>query len=75
MQLQIEREALVEKDGAWRPARPSREELAGLEEESTETSKWQAEKQKLGRQPTSRRTRRGAQRTAIAQRKGEFQRR
>ncbi len=54
----------------------SREELAGLEEESTEiTSKWQAEKQKLGLAADLKKQLDEARNElAIAQRKGEFQR-
>ncbi|TIX75804.1 MAG: ATP-dependent chaperone ClpB, partial [Mesorhizobium sp.] len=51
MQLKIEREALkVEKDDASKDRLARLEkDLSALEEESTElTSKWQAEKQKLG---------------------------
>ncbi|TIU45572.1 MAG: ATP-dependent chaperone ClpB, partial [Mesorhizobium sp.] len=71
MQLKIEREALkVEKDEA------SKDRLAGLEEESTAlTTKWQAEKQKLGlAADLKKQLDEMRNELAIAQRKGEFQR-
>ncbi|RVD45559.1 ATP-dependent chaperone ClpB [Mesorhizobium sp. M4B.F.Ca.ET.215.01.1.1] len=78
MQLKIEREALkVEKDDASKDRLARLEkELAGLEEESTElTSKWQAEKQKLGLAADLKKQLDEARNElAIAQRKGEFQR-
>ncbi|TIX12147.1 MAG: AAA family ATPase, partial [Mesorhizobium sp.] len=78
MQLKIEREALkVEKDEASKDRLARLEkELAGLEEESTElTSKWQAEKQKLGLAADLKKQLDEARNElAIAQRKGEFQR-
>ena len=76
MQLKIEREALkVEKDEASRDRLVRLEkELAGLEEESTTlTSKWQAEKQKLGLAADLKKELDEARNElAIAQRKGEF---
>ncbi|PTE08176.1 ATP-dependent chaperone ClpB [Mesorhizobium helmanticense] len=78
MQLKIEREALkVEKDEASKDRLARLEkELANLEEESTEiTSKWQAEKQKLGLAADLKKQLDEARNElAIAQRKGEFQR-
>ncbi|RWL41635.1 MAG: ATP-dependent chaperone ClpB [Mesorhizobium sp.] len=78
MQLKIEREALkVEKDEASKDRLARLEkELAGLEEESTElTSKWQAEKQKLGlAADLKKQLDEMRNELAIAQRKGEFQR-
>ncbi|CDX47026.1 Chaperone [Mesorhizobium sp. ORS 3359] len=78
MQLKIEREALkVEKDEASKDRLARLEkELAGLEEESTElTSKWQAEKQKLGlAADLKKHLDEMRNELAIAQRKGEFQR-
>jgi ATP-dependent Clp protease ATP-binding subunit ClpB len=78
MQLKIEREALkVEKDDASKDRLARLEkDLSGLEEESTElTSKWQAEKQKLGLAADLKKQLDEARNElAIAQRKGEFQR-
>ncbi|MBN9272877.1 MAG: AAA family ATPase, partial [Mesorhizobium sp.] len=78
MQLKIEREALkVEKDDASKDRLARLEkELADLEEESTElTTKWQAEKQKLGLAADLKKQLDEARNElAIAQRKGEFQR-
>ncbi|TJX35209.1 MAG: ATP-dependent chaperone ClpB, partial [Mesorhizobium sp.] len=78
MQLKIEREALkVETDEASKDRLARLEkELVGLEEESTEiTSKWQAEKQKLGLAADLKKQLDEARNDlAIAQRKGEFQR-
>ncbi|MBP0437935.1 ATP-dependent chaperone ClpB [Tianweitania sediminis] len=78
MQLKIEREALkVEKDAASKDRLDRLEsELASLEEESAQlTSKWQAEKQKLGLAADLKRQLDEARNElAIAQRKGEFQR-
>ncbi|WP_312798060.1 ATP-dependent chaperone ClpB [Tianweitania sp.] len=78
MQLKIEREALkVEKDAASRDRLERLEsDLASLEEDSAElTSKWQAEKQKLGLAADLKRQLDEARNElAIAQRKGEFQR-
>ncbi|MBX3597401.1 MAG: ATP-dependent chaperone ClpB [Rhizobiaceae bacterium] len=78
MQLKIEREALkVEKDDASKDRLARLEqELAGLEEESASlTSKWQSEKQKLGRAADLKKQLDDARNElAIAQRKGEFQR-
>lgn len=78
MQLKIEREALkVEKDDASKDRLARLEkELSNLEEESTElTSKWQAEKQKLGLAADLKKQLDEARNElAIAQRKGEFQR-
>jgi len=78
MQLKIEREALkVEKDDASKDRLARLEkELSGLEEESTEiTTKWQAEKQKLGLAADLKKELDEARNElAIAQRKGEFQR-
>ncbi|MER8770936.1 ATP-dependent chaperone ClpB [Mesorhizobium sp. M0983] len=78
MQLKIEREALkVEKDDASKDRLTRLEkELSNLEEESTElTSKWQAEKQKLGLAADLKKQLDEARNElAIAQRKGEFQR-
>ncbi|TGS08801.1 ATP-dependent chaperone ClpB [Mesorhizobium sp. M2E.F.Ca.ET.209.01.1.1] len=78
MQLKIEREALkVEKDEASKDRLARLEkELAGLEEESTElTTKWQAEKQKLGlAADLKKQLDEMRNELAIAQRKGEFQR-
>ncbi|OBQ57852.1 ATP-dependent chaperone ClpB [Mesorhizobium erdmanii] len=78
MQLKIEREALkVETDDASKDRLARLEkELVGLEEESAEiTSKWQAEKQKLGLAADLKRQLDEARNElAIAQRKGEFQR-
>ncbi|RWL88555.1 MAG: ATP-dependent chaperone ClpB [Mesorhizobium sp.] len=78
MQLKIEREALkVEKDEASKDRLVRLEkELAGLEEESTElTTKWQAEKQKLGlAADLKKQLDEMRNELAIAQRKGEFQR-
>ncbi len=77
MQLKIEREALkVEKDDASKDRLARLEkELADLEEESTElTTKWQAEKQKLGLAADLKKQLDEARNElAIAQRKGEFQ--
>ncbi|TIM57479.1 ATP-dependent chaperone ClpB [Mesorhizobium sp.] len=75
MQLKIEREALkVEKDDASKDR--LEKDLFALEEESTElTSKWQAEKQKLGLAADLKKQLDEARNElAIAQRKGEFQR-
>ncbi len=78
MQLKIEREALkLEKDEASKDRLSKLEkELAGLEEESDGlTSKWQAEKQKLGLAADLKKQLDEARNDlAIAQRKGEFQR-
>ncbi|MER8485461.1 ATP-dependent chaperone ClpB [Mesorhizobium sp. M1322] len=78
MQLKIEREALkVEKDDASKDRLARLEkDLSALEEESTElTSKWQAEKQKLGLAADLKKELDEARNElAIAQRKGEFQR-
>ncbi|RVD53683.1 ATP-dependent chaperone ClpB, partial [Mesorhizobium sp. M8A.F.Ca.ET.023.02.2.1] len=78
MQLKIEREALkVETDEASKDRLARLEkELVGLEEESSEiTSKWQAEKQKLGLAADLKKQLDEARNDlAIAQRKGEFQR-
>ncbi|SFP21280.1 ATP-dependent Clp protease ATP-binding subunit ClpB [Mesorhizobium sp. NFR06] len=78
MQLKIEREALkVEKDEASKDRLARLEkELADLEEESTElTTKWQAEKQKLGlAADLKKQLDESRNELAIAQRKGEFQR-
>ncbi|RWM05409.1 ATP-dependent chaperone ClpB [Mesorhizobium sp.] len=78
MQLKIEREALkVEKDDASKDRLAKLEkELADLEEESTElTTKWQAEKQKLGlAADLKKQLDEMRNELAIAQRKGEFQR-
>ncbi|MES0030717.1 ATP-dependent chaperone ClpB [Mesorhizobium sp. M0040] len=78
MQLKIEREALkVEKDDASKDRLARLEkELSNLEEESTElTSKWQAEKQKLGLAADLKKQLDEARNElAIAQRQGEFQR-
>ncbi|MFH1796538.1 MAG: ATP-dependent chaperone ClpB [Pseudomonadota bacterium] len=78
MQLKIEREALkMEKDEASKDRLQKLEkELAGLEEESDAfTSKWQAEKQKLGLAADLKKQLDEARNDlAIAQRKGEFQR-
>ncbi|GHD19095.1 ATP-dependent chaperone ClpB [Tianweitania populi] len=78
MQLKIEREALkVEKDSASKDRLERLEaDLASLEEESAAlTSKWQAEKQKLGLAADLKRQLDEARNElAIAQRKGEFQR-
>ncbi|AID32637.1 ATP-dependent chaperone ClpB [Mesorhizobium sp. SEMIA 3007] len=78
MQLKIEREALkVETDDASKDRLARLEkELVGLEEESTEiTTKWQAEKQKLGLAADLKKQLDEARNElAIAQRKGEFQR-
>ncbi|KQZ80822.1 ATP-dependent chaperone ClpB [Mesorhizobium sp. Root157] len=78
MQLKIEREALkVEKDEGSKDRLVRLEkELAGLEEESTAlTSKWQAEKQKLGLAADLKKELEEARNElATAQRKGEFQR-
>ncbi|BCH07427.1 chaperone protein ClpB [Mesorhizobium sp. 131-3-5] len=78
MQLKIEREALkVETDDASKDRLARLEkELIGLEEESTEiTTKWQAEKQKLGLAADLKKQLDEARNElAIAQRKGEFQR-
>ncbi|UCI08902.1 ATP-dependent chaperone ClpB [Mesorhizobium sp. B1-1-8] len=78
MQLKIEREALkVEKDDASKDRLARLEkELTDLEEESTTlTSKWQAEKQKLGLAADLKKQLDEARNElAIAQRKGEFQR-
>ncbi|TPK57440.1 ATP-dependent chaperone ClpB [Mesorhizobium sp. B2-4-19] len=78
MQLKIEREALkVETDDASKDRLARLEkELVGLEEESTEiTTKWQAEKQKLGLAADLKKQLDEARNDlAIAQRKGEFQR-
>ncbi|RUV20973.1 AAA family ATPase, partial [Mesorhizobium sp. M5C.F.Ca.IN.020.32.2.1] len=78
MQLKIEREALkVEKDDASKDRLARLEkDLFALEEESTElTSKWQAEKQKLGLAADLKKQLDEARNElAIAQRKGEFQR-
>jgi ATP-dependent Clp protease ATP-binding subunit ClpB len=78
MQLKIEREALkVEKDEASKDRLARLEkELAGLEEESTGlTTKWQAEKQKLGlAADLKKQLDETRNELAIAQRKGEFQR-
>ncbi|MEX1154793.1 AAA family ATPase, partial [Parvibaculum sp.] len=77
MQLKIEREALkVEKDEASKDRLARLEkELAGLEEESAEiTSKWQAEKQKLGlAAEIKKQLDELRNELAIAQRTGEFQ--
>jgi len=77
MQLKIEREALkVEKDDASKDRLDRLErELTGLEEESSAlTSKWQAEKQKLGLAADLKKQLDEARNElAIAQRKGEFQ--
>ncbi len=77
MQLKIEREALkAEKDEASKDRLARLEqELVGLEEESAEiTSKWQAEKQKLGLAADLKGQLDEARNDlAIAQRKGEFQ--
>ena len=77
MQLKIEREALkVEKDEASKDRLVRLEnELTGLEEDSAElTSKWQAEKQKLGLAADLKKELDDARNElAIAQRKGEFQ--
>ncbi|TGT63528.1 ATP-dependent chaperone ClpB [Mesorhizobium sp. M00.F.Ca.ET.170.01.1.1] len=78
MQLKIEREALkVEKDDASKDRLARLEkDLADLEEQSTElTTKWQAEKQKLGLAADLKKQLDEARNElAIAQRKGEFQR-
>ncbi|CDX34151.1 Chaperone [Mesorhizobium sp. SOD10] len=78
MQLKIEREALkVEKDEASKDRLTRLEkELADLEEESSElTTKWQAEKQKLGlAADLKKQLDESRNELAIAQRKGEFQR-
>ncbi|MHA6645685.1 ATP-dependent chaperone ClpB [Mesorhizobium sp. A623] len=78
MQLKIEREALkVETDDASKDRLVRLEkELSGLEEESaTITTKWQAEKQKLGHAADLKKNLDDARNElAIAQRKGEFQR-
>ncbi|RWM81976.1 MAG: AAA family ATPase, partial [Mesorhizobium sp.] len=78
MQLKIEREALkVEKDDASKDRLARLEkDLSALEEESAElTSKWQAEKQKLGLAADLKKQLDEARNElAIAQRKGEFQR-
>ncbi|TGQ45924.1 MULTISPECIES: ATP-dependent chaperone ClpB [unclassified Mesorhizobium] len=78
MQLKIEREALkVEQDEASKDRLARLEkELTDLEEESTElTSKWQAEKQKLGlAADLKKQIDEARNELAIAQRKGEFQR-
>jgi ATP-dependent Clp protease ATP-binding subunit ClpB len=78
MQLKIEREALkVEKDEASKDRLARLEkELADLEEESRElTTKWQAEKQKLGlAADLKKQLDETRNELAIAQRKGEFQR-
>ncbi|RWM65600.1 MULTISPECIES: ATP-dependent chaperone ClpB [Mesorhizobium] len=78
MQLKIEREALkVEKDDASKDRLARLEkDLSALEEESTElTSKWQAEKQKLGLAADLKKQLDEARNElAIAQRRGEFQR-
>ncbi|MBS9722421.1 ATP-dependent chaperone ClpB [Tianweitania sp. BSSL-BM11] len=78
MQLKIEREALrLETDAASKDRLDRLEnELVALEEDSTElTSKWQAEKQKLGLAADLKRQLDEARNElAIAQRKGEFQR-
>ncbi|CDX49331.1 Chaperone [Mesorhizobium plurifarium] len=78
MQLKIEREALkVEKDEASKDRLARLEkELADLEEESSElTTKWQAEKQKLGlAADLKKQLDESRNELAIAQRKGEFQR-
>ncbi|TIT03547.1 ATP-dependent chaperone ClpB [Mesorhizobium sp.] len=78
MQLKIEREALkVEKDDASKDRLARLEkDLSALEEESTElTSKWQAEKQKLGLAADLKKQLDEARNElAIAQRKGEYQR-
>ncbi|RUU60616.1 ATP-dependent chaperone ClpB, partial [Mesorhizobium sp. M2C.T.Ca.TU.009.01.2.1] len=78
MQLKIEREALkVEKDEASKDRLARLEkELADLEEESSElTTKWQAEKQKLGlAADLKKQLDETRNELAIAQRKGEFQR-
>ncbi|RWM13127.1 MAG: ATP-dependent chaperone ClpB [Mesorhizobium sp.] len=78
MQLKIEREALkVEKDDASKDRLARLEkDLSALEEESTElTSKWQAEKQKLGLAADLKKQLDEARNDlAIAQRNGEFQR-
>lgn len=78
MQLKIEREALkVETDDASKDRLARLEkELVGLEEESTEiTTRWQAEKQKLGLAADLKKQLDEARNElAIAQRKGEFQR-
>ncbi len=77
MQLKIEREALkVETDTASKDRLQRLEkELSDLEEESAElTSKWQAEKQKLGLAADLKRQLEEARNAlAIAQRSGEFQ--
>ncbi len=77
MQLKIEREALkVETDAASKDRFQRLEkELTDLEEESAElTSKWQAEKQKLGLAADLKRQLEEARNAlAIAQRSGEFQ--
>ncbi|TKB21884.1 MAG: ATP-dependent chaperone ClpB [Mesorhizobium sp.] len=78
MQLKIEREALkVEKDDASKDRLAKLEkDLADLEEQSTElTTKWQAEKQKLGlAADLKKQLDEMRNELAIAQRKGEFQR-
>ncbi len=78
MQLKIEREALkVEKDEASKDRLVRLDkELTDLEEESADlTSKWQAEKQKLGLAADLKKHLDEARNElAIAQRKGEFQR-
>ncbi|TIY02238.1 MAG: ATP-dependent chaperone ClpB, partial [Mesorhizobium sp.] len=75
MQLKIEREALkVEKDDASKDRLARLEkDLSALEEESTElTSKWQAEKQKLGLAADLKKQLDEARNElAIAQRRGE----
>ncbi|MCR5856460.1 ATP-dependent chaperone ClpB [Mesorhizobium sp. J428] len=76
MQLKIEREALkLEKDEASKDRLSKLEkELAGLEEESDAlTSKWQAEKQKLGLAADLKKQLDDARNElAISQRKGDF---
>jgi len=76
MQLKIEREALkLEKDEASKDRLSKLEkELAGLEEESDAlTSKWQAEKQKLGLAADLKKELDDARNElAISQRKGDF---
>ncbi|UUP17103.1 ATP-dependent chaperone ClpB [Nitratireductor thuwali] len=78
MQLKIEREALrAEKDAASKDRLEKLEkELSALEEESTRlTSRWAAEKDKLGLAADLKRQLDEARNDlAIAQRKGEFQR-
>ncbi|MCR4267941.1 ATP-dependent chaperone ClpB [Nitratireductor sp. ZSWI3] len=78
MQLKIEREALkTEKDEASKDRLAKLEkELAGLEEESARlTSRWAAEKDKLGLAADLKKQLDEARNElAIAQRKGEFQR-